>query len=287
MHRYQYFTSFILTNCIYPPQSLSSYYRPRRSEIARGLTTSADQASIAVGILSCNKVMKSYEDVRQLEAEQKHCRLNNNNKSSIVALELQKLEFLDTYIKSLIDVKPNVKERNHAMKLYERDTDLRNRAKLGGSRTGAKLTDEEEQLIEVVKTWNVQAASAVCSLEKSISIIQESGMKAPAKFAKLCQSFTKLKEQVIESIKAPSTVDVPTQFRYVKFMQDNGVSPRILFAMDEFMSRELTDDDHPVALVLHNKLHFCEKAAASLGTSSQMSDQQYFSEYSKLEEKDE
>ena len=281
MHHYQYF------QIVYIHLNHYLFYRQHRSEIARNLTTTNEsQGSIAVGIFSCSKVVAAYDAVRRLEAEQKHCRSKNNDQSSIVALELQKLELLVPYIEKLIDVEPRDKERSDAMILYEKDTENRNKAKLGRSGKGAKLTDEEEQSIEVVKTWNVQAASAVCSAEKSIGIIQESGMKATAKFAELCQSFTKLREQVIESIKAPSTVDVPTRFRYVKFMQDNGVSPRILFAMDEFMARKLTDDDHPVAHALHNKLHFCEKATASLGMSNQMSDQQYFSTYNKLEDKD-
>ena len=248
--------------------------------------TNESQGSIAVGIFSCSKVVAAYDAVRRLEAEQKHCRSKNNDQSSIVALEFKKFGSLHTYIEKLIDVEPSDAERGDAMKLYEKDTENRNRAKLGRGGKGAKLTDEEEQSIEVVKTWNVQAASAVCSAEKSISVIQESDMKAPAKFDSLCETFSKLKVQVIESIKAPSTVDVPTQFRYVKFMQENGVSPRILFAMDEFMARKLTDDDHPVAHALQKKLLYCEMAAASLGTPNQISDQQYFSTYKKLEEKD-
>jgi len=277
----------ILLYIIHTNQNHYQFYRQHRSEIARNLTTTNEsQGSIAVGIFSCSKVVAAYDAVRRLEAEQKHYRSKNNDQSSIVALEFKKFESLHTYIEALIVVEPSDEERNNAMILYEKDTDLRNKAKLGGNRTGAKLTDEEEQSIDVVKTWNVQAASAVCSTEKSIGIIQELGMKAPAKFAELCHSFTKLKEQVIESIKAPSTVDVPTRFRYVMFMQNNGVSPRILFAMDEFMARKLTDDDHPVAHALYNKLHFCEKATASLGTPNQMSDQEYFSTYKKLEEKD-
>ena len=184
--------------------------------------------------------------------------LNIDNHIEVVELELKKTHLLHRFLHLHLDIKPS--NKGHA-RMPRRS-----------------MSDGEKKKESTLKTWNLELLSKLCSLKRSIDIVQKSGMHAD-KIGELLQSYELFRSRAIESTKPVTSVNSVHPF--VNFMQDNAVHPDLVRDSNELLSVDPSSLS-PCEVVMQDKLLLC-----NLALTSKMKPEIFLQKWNVLEEKDE
>ena len=195
--------------------------------------------------------------LEHIEECTKHYDINNH--IEVVELELKKTNLLRRFLHLHLDITPSNKGYTKKPRRSMSDS-------------------EKKKESTLKKTWNLDLLSKLCSLKRSIDIVQKSGMHTN-KIDELLQSYELFRSRAIESTKPVSSVK--SVHRFVNFMQDNAVHPNLVRESDELLS----DDPSllsPCEVVMQDKLRLC-----NLALTSNMKPETFLQKWNVLEKKDE